>query len=80
MEFPGILEAFDAVCRYLEEEEKAPNGSPREVYFAAWDASGGEATPYVEQHNWVGMYGEDVILKVLFPVRFKLVSSGSSEP
>jgi effector-binding domain-containing protein len=31
--FPDILEAFDAVRGYLEEEGLEPTGSPREIYF-----------------------------------------------
>ena len=43
------------------------------------DLLAGEVAPYAEQRNWLGMYGEDVMPKVLFPVRFEPVSPGSSE-
>lgn len=38
VEFPGILEAYDAVAAWVEENEKTYAGSPREVYFADWDS------------------------------------------
>lgn len=38
------------------------------------DLLAGEVTPYVEQRNWTGMYGEDVRPKVIFPVRFEPVN------
>jgi DNA-binding transcriptional MerR regulator len=34
--FPDILEAYDAVSKYLKETGKTQNGSCREVYFADW--------------------------------------------
>jgi DNA-binding transcriptional MerR regulator len=34
VEFPGILEAYDAVYTYLKEQGKTKTGAPREVYFA----------------------------------------------
>lgn len=40
VEFPGILEAYDAVDKHLRATGKSPDGSPREVYFAAWDEIG----------------------------------------
>lgn len=40
--FPGILEAFDAVERWVKEEGVEPTDSPREVYFVDWDAAGPE--------------------------------------
>lgn len=53
VEFPGILEAYDAVARHLEEAGRS-HGSPREVYFAEWDDIGEDdpacdvAFPYSE--------------------------------
>ena len=38
--FPEILEAYDAVERWLRQEGKAVTGSPREVYFADWPKIG----------------------------------------
>ena len=38
--FPGILEAFDAVHKHLQNAGKMPSGSPREVYFTDWEATG----------------------------------------
>jgi DNA-binding transcriptional MerR regulator len=36
MEFPSILEAYDAVTKYLKEQGKTMSDSPREVYFTDW--------------------------------------------
>ncbi len=40
VEYPQILSAFDAVAQWIEGERRSVVGSPREVYFADWDASG----------------------------------------
>jgi DNA-binding transcriptional MerR regulator len=40
VEFPGILEAFEAVETWTRDEAKGMAGSPREVYFADWAAIG----------------------------------------
>jgi effector-binding domain-containing protein len=37
VEFPSILEAYDAVHKYLKEQEKTMSDSPREVYFTPWN-------------------------------------------
>ena len=39
VEFPQILSAYEAVEQWIRKEGKSPAGSPREVYFADWDAS-----------------------------------------
>jgi DNA-binding transcriptional MerR regulator len=36
VEFPSILEAYDAVSKYLKEQGKTMSDSPREVYFTDW--------------------------------------------
>jgi DNA-binding transcriptional MerR regulator len=36
MEFPSVLEAYDAVSKYLKEQGKTMSDSPREVYFTDW--------------------------------------------
>lgn len=38
--FPGILEAYEAVERWVNEQPLTVAGSPREVYFVDWDAVG----------------------------------------
>ena len=38
--FPQILSAYEAVDDWLRSEGRAMAGSPREVYFADWDAAG----------------------------------------
>ncbi|PZA06170.1 MULTISPECIES: MerR family transcriptional regulator [unclassified Meiothermus] len=38
--FPAILEAYDAVARWLKDQGKPMSGPAREVYFARWDALG----------------------------------------
>jgi DNA-binding transcriptional MerR regulator len=40
VEFPQILSAYEAVDGWIRSEGRTPTGSPREVYFADWDASG----------------------------------------
>jgi DNA-binding transcriptional MerR regulator len=40
VEFPQILSAYEAVDSWIRSEEKTMTGSPREVYFADWDAAG----------------------------------------
>jgi DNA-binding transcriptional MerR regulator len=40
VEFPMILDAYEAVHRRMAEAGRTPAGSPREVYFADWDAVG----------------------------------------
>jgi DNA-binding transcriptional MerR regulator len=40
VEFPQILSAYEAVDGWIRSEGRTPAGSPREVYFADWDASG----------------------------------------
>ena len=37
--FPGILEAFDAVHKHLQNAGKTPSSAPREVYFTDWEAT-----------------------------------------
>jgi DNA-binding transcriptional MerR regulator len=37
VEFPSILEAFDAVHKHLKEQGKSMSDSPREVYFTDWN-------------------------------------------
>jgi DNA-binding transcriptional MerR regulator len=38
--FPGILEAYEAVDRWVESSNMKVAGSPREVYFADWETIG----------------------------------------
>jgi DNA-binding transcriptional MerR regulator len=40
VEYPQILSAYDAVAQWIEGEGRSVAGSPREVYFADWDAAG----------------------------------------
>ncbi len=40
MEFPGILEAYDAVYDWLNREGKQTTAPPREVNFTSWDEAG----------------------------------------
>jgi DNA-binding transcriptional MerR regulator len=40
VEYPQILSAYDAVAQWIEKEGRSITGSPREVYFADWDAAG----------------------------------------
>lgn len=40
VEYPQILSAFDAVAQWLHERGVPAAGSPREVYFASWEAAG----------------------------------------
>ena len=40
VEFPQILSAYEAVDSWIRSGGKTLTGSPREVYFADWDASG----------------------------------------
>lgn len=40
VEYPQILSAYDAVAQWVRTEGRNVKGSPREVYFADWDASG----------------------------------------
>lgn len=40
VEFPGILKAYDAVERWLKDQETGMSDSPREIYFTAWDQTG----------------------------------------
>lgn len=40
VEFPQILSAYEAVDSWIRSEGKTVTGSPREVYFADWDAAG----------------------------------------
>jgi DNA-binding transcriptional MerR regulator len=40
VEFPQILSAYEAVDGWIRSEGRTSTGSPREVYFADWDASG----------------------------------------
>ena len=40
VEFPMILDAYEAVHRCIAETGRTPAGSPREVYFADWEAVG----------------------------------------
>jgi DNA-binding transcriptional MerR regulator len=37
VEFPMILDAYEAVHKYIADRGYEPAGSPREVYFADWD-------------------------------------------
>lgn len=38
--FPGILEAYEAVDKWIFDNGLESSGSPREVYFADWDRVG----------------------------------------
>jgi effector-binding domain-containing protein len=38
--FPGILEAYSAVDKWIADHGLEVGGSPREVYFADWEAIG----------------------------------------
>ena len=38
--YPQILSAYDAVAQWTREQGRDVEGSPREVYFVDWDASG----------------------------------------
>jgi DNA-binding transcriptional MerR regulator len=40
VEFPQILSAYEAVDQWIRSENRGVAGSPREVYFADWDAAG----------------------------------------
>ena len=40
VEFPQILSAYEAVDGWIRSEQKSMTGSPREVYFADWEAAG----------------------------------------
>lgn len=40
VEFPQILSAYEAVDQWIRSENRSVAGSPREVYFADWDAAG----------------------------------------
>ena len=40
VEYPQILSAYDAVAQWIGSEGRTSAGSPREVYFADWDAAG----------------------------------------
>jgi DNA-binding transcriptional MerR regulator len=40
VEFPQILSAYEAVDEWIRSENRGIAGSPREVYFADWDAAG----------------------------------------
>lgn len=40
VEFPMILDAYEAVHKYIGDRGYEPAGSPREVYFADWDSVG----------------------------------------
>ena len=40
VEYPQILSAFDAVAHWIGSHGRSVAGSPREVYFADWDAAG----------------------------------------
>ena len=40
VEYPQILSAYDAVAQWIESEGRSVAGSPREVYFADWNAAG----------------------------------------
>jgi hypothetical protein len=40
VEFPMILDAYEAVHRRIVETGRTPAGPPREVYFVDWDAVG----------------------------------------
>ncbi len=39
VEYPQILSAYDAVAHWIENQGREVAGSPREVYFADWDAA-----------------------------------------
>src|SRR5262249_53746838 len=53
VEFPQILSAYDAVAQWIGEQGRTIGGSPREVYFADFEAAG----------------PEDEVCDVAFPVR-----------
>ena len=40
VEFPQILEAYDAVAAWTEDNGESVGGSPREIYFADWNLIG----------------------------------------
>lgn len=40
VEYPQILSAYDAVAQWIGSNGRAVSGSPREVYFADWNAAG----------------------------------------
>jgi effector-binding domain-containing protein len=40
VEYPQILSAYDAVAEWIGSHGHNVAGSPREVYFADWDAAG----------------------------------------
>jgi hypothetical protein len=39
VDYPQILSAYQAVEQWLQKQERMASGSPREIYFADWDAS-----------------------------------------
>lgn len=39
VEYPQILSAYDAVAHWIDAQGRSVAGSPREVYFADWDAA-----------------------------------------
>jgi DNA-binding transcriptional MerR regulator len=39
IEFPGLLQAYDAVAKHLKTKGISECGSPREVYFADWSSA-----------------------------------------
>lgn len=53
VEYPQILSAYDAVERWIIEQQRTAAGPPREVYFGDWDAAG----------------PDDQVCDVAFPVR-----------
>ena len=40
VQYPQILSAYDALVEWVELRHVHITGSPREVYFAAWDMAG----------------------------------------
>jgi hypothetical protein len=42
VEFPQILSAYEAVDQWIRSNGKTMTGSPREPYFADWDAAGAD--------------------------------------
>jgi DNA-binding transcriptional MerR regulator len=42
VEFPRILEAYDAVAAWIEENGESDRGAPREIYFGDWAAIGND--------------------------------------
>ncbi len=52
VEYPQILSAFDAVAQWIEGEERSIAGSPREVYFADWDAAGRPTRSATSRSRW----------------------------